>query len=99
MMAIDHTLDDSNIAPLFQTSLSWTPHMSVEATLPSIFDVAPLETGGVEARAGLVFQDHVAARYCLLMLESDDLKQVWCEAQDDITLIREDSSDVLVEFV
>lgn len=73
--------------------------MSVKVNLPSIFDVSPLETGGVEAREGFFFQDHVAASYCLRMLETSEIQQVWCEAQDDITLIRDGASGVWVEFV
>ncbi|MBI1682695.1 dsDNA nuclease domain-containing protein [Caulobacter hibisci] len=55
--------------------------------LPSIWALAPLEEGGSIARTGFIYQDHVAAKYCLIMLEDPSLKEVWCEAEDDITLI------------
>ncbi|WP_439370882.1 dsDNA nuclease domain-containing protein [Bradyrhizobium sp. DASA03120] len=57
-------------------------------TLPSIFDLVPLEHGGPIARAGFLYQDHVAAKYCIEMLLDPALEQVWCETLDDITLIR-----------
>jgi hypothetical protein len=56
-------------------------------TQPSIHQLTPLEEGGVIARSGFKFQDHVAVGFCLQMLIEDNLKQVWCESQDDITLI------------
>jgi hypothetical protein len=82
---------------------------TTENKKPSIFDVGSLEKGGVVARQGFDFQDHVAVRFCLEMLVSvitnegadDDasdsgsssgagdaaIVEVWCEDQDDITLI------------
>lgn len=66
---------------------------------PSIHDLPPIETGGVEARQGFSFQDHVAAGYCLDMLRDESLTQVWCESQDDITLIWQADGSVRVEFV
>ena len=65
----------------------------------SIFDLPPLETGGVESREGLAFQDHVAAGFCLEMLLDPTLEEVWCETQDDITLIRKPNGKIQVEFV
>ena len=67
---------------------------------PSIHDnVAPLEMGGVIARDGFVFQDHVAVQFCLKMLSDETLRQVRCESQDDITLIWQDEHDEEIEFV
>jgi hypothetical protein len=66
---------------------------------PSIRDVPPLETGGSDARRGFDLQDHVAASFCIQMLTDPILKEVWCENQDDITLIWEDGSGERVEFV
>jgi hypothetical protein len=67
------------------------------ASSRSIRDLPPLETGGVIARNGFNLQDHVAAGYCIDMLAPDSqLKEVWCERQDDITLLW---SDGTVEFV
>lgn len=65
----------------------------------SIFDLPPLEIGGVENRKGISFQDHVACGYCLVMLLDPELVEVWCETQDDITLIWERSGVVEIEFV
>ena len=53
----------------------------------SIYNLPPLERGGVEARIGFVFQDHVAATFLIELLENPDLLEVWCETHDDITLI------------
>ncbi len=64
----------------------------------SIHDLPPLETGGVIARHGFHVQDHVAAGLCIDMLTDQTLLQVWCETQDDITLIWRTSPD-WVEFV
>ncbi len=67
---------------------------------PSIHDnVAPLEMGGVIARDGFVFQDHVAVQFCLKMVSDATLRQVRCESQDDITLIWQDEHDEEIEFV
>jgi len=66
---------------------------------PSIRDVPPIETGGSEARRGFDLQDHVAAGFCIQMLTDSALKEVWCENQDDATLIWEEGSDERVEFV
>ncbi len=65
----------------------------------SIRDLKPLNVGGVVARRGFYFQDHVAVSFCLKMLISDGLKEVWCETQDDITLIWQDGDDEWVEFI
>jgi hypothetical protein len=65
----------------------------------SIFDLPPLETGGVASRQGLAFQDHVATGFCLRMLDDPRLSEVWCETQDDITLLWHLKGDLVVEFV
>ncbi|MBK8932236.1 MAG: DUF4297 domain-containing protein [Chloroflexi bacterium] len=66
----------------------------------SIRDLQPLNIGGTVARAGFEFQDHVAVWFCLEMLVNNCLKEVWCETQDDITLIWQDNGSVeWVEFV
>jgi hypothetical protein len=65
----------------------------------SIRELEPLETGGVEARHGLDVQDHVAAGYCIKMLQDPSLKEVWCETHDDITLIWDAVNSERVEFV
>ncbi|MGR3173344.1 MAG: dsDNA nuclease domain-containing protein [Candidatus Scalindua sp.] len=65
----------------------------------SIHDSPPLETGGTDARHGFGVQDHVAAGFCLEMLSDNNLRQVWCENQDDVTLIWEISGNEEIEFV
>jgi len=65
----------------------------------SIHELDPLETGGTEARKGFSFQDHVAACFCLDMLDDEMLLQVWCESQDDITLIWSEDDAEAVEFI
>lgn len=67
--------------------------------LPSIHKLKPLEIGGVVARHGFAVQDHVAAGFCLDMLEDQTLTQVWCETQDDVTLIWLNGTAEEIEFV
>jgi hypothetical protein len=70
-----------------------------EPSLPSYRGIPPLESGGVIARSGFEFQDHVAARYCLEMLQDATLIEVWCESLDDITLIRINGDQEEFEFI
>lgn len=69
----------------------------------SIHDLEPLESGGVTARKGFAYQDHIAAAFLLDMIaEQADhrmLAAVWCEADDDITLIWQSTNGEQVEFV
>ncbi len=65
----------------------------------SIHQLDPLESGGERARQGFSFQDHVAASLYLAMVEKSELKEVWCETQDDITLIWNHEGCETVEFV
>src|SRR5262245_14148823 len=68
--------------------------------LKSIFDLEPLEQGGQIARSGFSFQDHVAAHLALEMIADASLREVWCETQDDVTLIwQTNPSSIEVEFV
>lgn len=71
----------------------------LNGSLPSIFEVGPLEQGGPIARTGFLYQDHVAARFCIQMLHDETLEEVWCEALDDITLLWRLKGNVVVEFV
>lgn len=73
--------------------------MSPATPQVSYRDLAPLESGGVIARNGFEFQDHVAAGYCIDMLSDDRLVEVWCETLDDITLIRVSGDEEIFEFV
>lgn len=68
-------------------------------TVNSIYDLAPLEYGGTENRKGIDFQDHIAADFCLDMILGNGLEEVWCETQDDITLIWKRDEKIEVEFV
>jgi len=72
---------------------------SANAPVQSIYDLPPLNVGGVEARNGFAFQDHVAAGFCLHMLDDDTLHEVWCESLDDITLIWAPLGGLCVEFI
>jgi hypothetical protein len=67
--------------------------------LLSIRQLPPLERGGVIARVGLSLQDHVGAGFVIDMFDDQKLAEVWCETQDDITLIWNTSSTEEVEFV
>ena len=69
----------------------------------SIHLLEPLEQGGVIARQGFTYQDHVAAGFVLEMIAGEPagglLAAVWCETEDDITLIWQRASGEHVEFV
>ena len=71
----------------------------METDLSSIHELPPIETGGIEARKGFSFQDHLAVSFLLDMYENESLEQVWCETQDDITLIWNIDGNESVEFV
>lgn len=71
----------------------------VSRALGSVHDLPPLNSGGVDARRGFDVQDHVAAGLCIRMLRDDQLKAVWCESHDDITLIWEKTSGETAEFI
>lgn len=73
--------------------------MTHNYTPKSIRDLDPLECGAVWARQGLGFQDHVATGYCIDMVSDPTLIEVWCDSQDDITLIWNDGSGDSAEFV
>lgn len=84
-------------------SLPWPatdPHVP---TPPSIHVLEPLEQGGVIARQGFSYQDHVTAAFVLEMVSGEPtgglLAAVWCESEDDITLIWQRASGEHVEFV
>jgi hypothetical protein len=63
----------------------------------SFRELPPLDAGGVVARRGLSFQDHVAVAFCLDMLRDEGPAEVWCETQDDIVLFWADND--CVEYV
>lgn len=68
---------------------------------PTSIHSRPLRyAGGIWARVGFGFQDHVAAGYCLDMVgDGSTVIGVWCEGEDDITLIRVGEAGEEVEFV
>jgi Cap4 dsDNA endonuclease len=65
----------------------------------SVHDLNPIETGGTVARQGFGVQDHIAAGFLIDMIVDSSLEEVWCENQDDITLIWRIGPDQLAEFV
>lgn len=66
---------------------------------PPIRNLPPINNGGSIARSGFCFQDHVAISFCLELLTDPELFEVWCETQDDITLLWHRSGSEEVEFV
>jgi hypothetical protein len=72
---------------------------NINSGLVSIHDLQPLEEGGSIARQGFLYQDHVAASFCIEMLSDKRLTEVWCETEDDVTLIWQIDGTALVEFV
>lgn len=67
--------------------------------LPSVFETAPLDMGGIYARQGFAYQDDVAAGFYLLMLVASNLLEVSCETYDDILLVWQDTDNTTLEFV
>jgi hypothetical protein len=60
----------------------------------------PNDFGGIVARGGFAYQDHVAAMFCLEMLSGSTIAEVWCETYDDIVLVwRLSNGGELMEFV
>ncbi len=55
--------------------------------------------GGVAARVGFKFQDHIAAMYVLEMLSDRRIKQVECETSDDIAILRSRRNADAIEYV
>ncbi len=73
--------------------------MAGQKVLPSIHKLEPLDQGGVIARLGFQYQDHIAALFCLEMLRKPCLAEVWCETHDDIVLLWKCNGGSSVEFV
>lgn len=66
----------------------------------SIHDQPLGDPSGRHARGGFEYQDHIGANYCLNMLATGALKEVWFESHDDITLIWQNGDEVAqCEFV
>lgn len=72
---------------------------SSKTILPSIFDTAPSDLGGIYARQGFSYQDDVAAKFYLEMLISNHLVEVSCETYDDILLVWQNGNEKTLEFV
>ncbi|NEJ83025.1 DUF4297 domain-containing protein, partial [Rhizobium leguminosarum] len=53
---------------------------------PLVDPYAASDAGGVKARQGFTFQDHIAASFLLALLSDPALLQVECETGDDIAL-------------
>jgi hypothetical protein len=57
------------------------------------------DAGGVAARQGFKYQDHVAAYFVLAMITDPRLKVVECETADDITLMWQEDGPEFPEYV
>lgn len=55
--------------------------------MSDIFTDQPSDAGGVSARQGFKFQDHVAAGFALQMIRDVELVRIECETADDILLV------------
>lgn len=78
----------------------------MSASPPATFTPKPLreqlptDFGGILARGGFAYQDHVAAMFCIEMVTGTALSEVWCETYDDIVLVWSLSEALeLMEFV
>ena len=76
-----------------------TVEQSDKKILPSVFDAAPDDIGGIHARKGFAYQDDVAAFFYLQMLSSTGLIEVSCETYDDILLVWQSNGNKILEFV
>lgn len=60
---------------------------------------ATSDVGGVAARLGFKYQDHIAAMFVLQMIDDRRILQVECETSDDITLLHRRSTETYAEYV
>lgn len=67
--------------------------------LLSINDAPPEDLGGVYARQGFAYQDDVAAYFLIEMLVNDELSEVRCETNEDITNIWIFDGNRVAEYV
>ncbi len=63
--------------------------MTTQASWPSVDDAVPDEEGGPIARTGFSYQDEVAVRLLICMLEDPTILKIHCETQDDIVVVRQ----------
>lgn len=68
-------------------------------SLKSIYELPPLDLSGRCSRDGFNFQDHVGVFFCIEMIKNENLKQIWFETHDDITLIWTIGDSEYIEFV
>lgn len=68
-------------------------------SLPPLIGPNASDAGGVAGRRGFRFQDHVAARFLIQLLQQQNLAQVECETGDDIALRWDDGSTRCNEYV
>ncbi len=68
-------------------------------SLPPLIGLNASDAGGVAGRRGFRFQDHVAARFLLQLLQTENLVQVECETGDDIALRWDDGYRQTNEYV
>jgi hypothetical protein len=67
--------------------------------LQSETEALPSDAGGVAARRGFKYQDHVAALFVLKMIEDARLARVECETADDILLAWKNGAAEAREYV
>ncbi|MBX5218773.1 DUF1837 domain-containing protein [Rhizobium sp. NLR8a] len=68
-------------------------------SLPPLIGPNASDAGGVAGRRGFRFQDHVAARFLIHLLQQQNLAQVECETGDDIALRWDDGLTRHNEYV
>ncbi|MBB5722884.1 hypothetical protein FHS72_002514 [Loktanella ponticola] len=71
-----------------------TQFKEISSTAPSVSDA-----GGVAARQGFKYQDHLAAKQFIKMLANSLCVRMECETADDILLVWQDQDDVLHEYI
>ena len=67
--------------------------------LVSIDNAPPEDLGGVYARQGFAYQDDVAAHFLIEMLVNDQLTEIRCETNEDITNIWIRNGNRVAEYV
>lgn len=92
-------VERSGFAPLVFTTAKLSQPGNMNQSLESIYDLLPLDLGGRYSRRGFIYQDHVGASFCIEMLTSPSLTEIWFETHDDITLIWNTNGIKSVEFV
>jgi hypothetical protein len=70
-----------------------------ETDLAGTINAPPSNAGGVAARQGFKYQDHVAAFFVLTMIDDPRLAKVECETADDIFLFWQHGGTEYSEYV